>query len=235
MQEQLEFQPAYAMLTISLAEGEQVKAEPGAMVAQMNATMETKSAGGFFKGLKKMVVGGESFFLNTFTGGKGGGYVSLSPSAPGDIAWFDVEPGRQLFIQSGSFMGCWPNVETDTKFQGMRGFFSGESLFFIRAYTEDGNVGRVYYNSYGGIKPYPVQQGQTLVVDTGHIVAFEDTLQYDIGKVGGMKSLFFGGEGLVCNFTGEGTVWVQTRALDGLAALLAPFLPSASSSGWNAD
>ena len=63
MQEQLEFQPAYAMLTISLAEGEQVKAEPGAMVAQMNASMETKSAGGFFKGLKKMVVGRASVTL----------------------------------------------------------------------------------------------------------------------------------------------------------------------------
>ncbi|MCH2358873.1 MAG: TIGR00266 family protein [Candidatus Poseidoniales archaeon] len=225
MEEQVEFQPAYAMLTLSLAAGEAVRVEPGAMVAQENVTMETKSSGGFFKGLKKMAFGGESFFLNTFTGGAGGGWISLAPSAPGDLAWFDVQPGRQLFIQSGSFMASASNVQTDTQFQGLKGAFSGESLFFIRAYTEDGMPGRVYYNSYGAIKAIPVQQGQTVTVDTGHVVAFEDTLQYQIGKVGGMKSFMFGGEGLVMNFSGQGTIWIQTRNLSGLASILIPFMP----------
>lgn len=221
----MEFQPAYAMLTLSLAAGEAVRVEPGAMVAQENVTMETKSSGGFFKGLKKMAFGGESFFLNTFTGGAGGGWISLAPSAPGDLAWFDVQPGRQLFIQSGSFMASASNVQTDTQFQGLKGAFSGESMFFIRAYTEDGMPGRVYYNSYGAIKAIPVQQGQTVTVDTGHVVAFEDTLQYQIGKVGGMKSFMFGGEGLVMNFSGQGTIWIQTRNLSGLASILIPFMP----------
>lgn len=222
----MEFQPAYAMLTLSLAAGEAVRVEPGAMVAQENVTMETKSSGGFFKGLKKMAFGGESFFLNTFTGGAGGGWISLAPSAPGDLAWFDVQPGRQLFIQSGSFMASASNVQTDTQFQGLKGAFSGESMFFIRAYTEDGMPGRVYYNSYGAIKAIPVQQGQTVTVDTGHVVAFEDTLQYQIGKVGGMKSFMFGGEGLVMNFSGQGTIWIQTRNLSGLASILIPFIPT---------
>ena len=225
MEEQVEFQPAYAMLTLSLAAGEAVRVEPGAMVAQENVTMETKSSGGFFKGLKKMAFGGESFFLNTFTGGAGGGWISLAPSAPGDLAWFDVQPGRQLFIQSGSFMASASNVQTDTQFQGLKGAFSGESMFFIRAYTEDGMPGRVYYNSYGAIKAIPVQQGQTVTVDTGHVVAFEDTLQYQISKVGGMKSFMFGGEGLVMNFSGQGTIWIQTRNLSGLASILIPFMP----------
>ncbi|PXF23660.1 MAG: TIGR00266 family protein [Methanobacteriota archaeon] len=228
MEEQVEFQPAYAMLTLSLAAGEAVRVEPGAMVAQENVTMETKSSGGFFKGLKKMAFGGESFFLNTFTGGAGGGWISLAPSAPGDLAWFDVQPGRQLFIQSGSFMASTSNVQTDTQFQGLKGAFSGESMFFIRAYTEDGMPGRVYYNSYGAIKAIPVQQGQTVTVDTGHVVAFEDTLQYQIGKVGGMKSFMFGGEGLVMNFSGQGTIWIQTRNLSGLASILIPFIPTSN-------
>jgi uncharacterized protein (AIM24 family) len=98
-------------------------------------------------------------------------------------------------------------------------------MFFIRAYTEDGMPGRVYYNSYGAIKAIPVQQGQTVTVDTGHVVAFEDTLQYQIGKVGGMKSFMFGGEGLVMNFSGQGTIWIQTRNLSGLASILIPFMP----------
>ena len=225
MQEQVEFQPAYAMLTLSLAAGESVRVEPGAMVAQSNVTMETKSSGGFLKGLKKMALGGESFFLNTFTGDAGGGWVSLSPDAPGDLAWFDVQPGRQIFIQSGSYMASTSNIQTDTKFQGLKGAFSGESMFFIRAFTEDGTPGRVYYNSYGAIKPIPVQAGQRVTVDTGHVVAFEDTLQYEIGKVGGMKSFMFGGEGLVMHFSGQGTIWIQTRNVSGLASLLIPFIP----------
>ena len=226
MEEQVEFQPAYAMLTLSLAAGEAVRVEPGAMVAQENVTMETKSSGGFFKGLKKMAFGGESFFLNTFTGGAGGGWISLAPSAPGDLAWFDVQPGRQLYIQSGSFMASASNVQTDTQFQGLKGAFSGESMFFIRAYTEDGMPGRVYYNSYGAIKAIPVQQGQTVTVDTGHVVAFEDTLQYQIGKVGGMKSFMFGGEGLVMNFSGQGSIWIQTRNVSALAGMIIPFIPT---------
>ena len=226
MEEQVEFQPAYAMLTLSLAAGEAVRVEPGAMVAQENVTMETKSSGGFFKGLKKMAFGGESFFLNTFTGGAGGGWISLAPSAPGDLAWFDVQPGRQLFIQSGSFMASTSNVQTDTQFQGLKGAFSGESLFFIRAFTEDSLPGRVYYNAFGAIKQIPVQPGQTVTVDTGHVVAFEDSLQYQIGKVGGMKSFMFGGEGLVMNFSGQGSIWIQTRNVSALAGMIIPFIPT---------
>jgi len=226
MEEQVEFQPAYAMLTLSLAAGEAVRVEPGAMVAQENVTMETKSSGGFFKGLKKAVLGGESFFLNTFTGGPGGGWISLAPSPPGDLAWFDVQPGRQLFIQSGSFLASTSNVQTDTQFQGLKGAFSGESLFFIRAFTEDSQPGRVYYNSYGAIKAIPVQQGQTVTVDTGHVVAFEDSLQYQIGKVGGMKSFMFGGEGLVMNFSGQGSIWIQTRSVPALAGMIIPYVPT---------
>ena len=103
--------------------------------------------------------------------------------------------------------------------------FSGESLFFIRAFTQAG-PGRVYYNSYGAVKQIPIQPGQAVTVDTGHVVAFTDGVQYQIGKVGGMKSLMFGGEGLVMHFSGQGTVWVQTRNIGGLASMLAPFFPS---------
>ena len=168
------------------------------MVCQSGVEMQTGMSGGggvggFFKSMGKAMLGGESFFLNTFTAGPAGGWVSLAPSVPGDIAWFDCQPGQNLYIQSGSYLACTANVETDTKFQGAKGMFSGESLFFIRAFTQAG-VGRVYYNSYGAVKQIPIQPGQTVTVDTGHLVAYTEGLQYNIGKVGGMKSLFFGGE-----------------------------------------
>ncbi|MAS23636.1 MAG: TIGR00266 family protein [Euryarchaeota archaeon] len=230
MEEHIEYNPSFTMLTLALAPGESVKAEPGAMVCQSGVEMATGMSGGgglggFFKSMGKAMLGGESFFLNTFTAGPAGGWVSLAPSVPGDIAWFDCQPGQNLFIQSGSYLACTANVETDTKFQGAKGMFSGESMFFIRAFTQAG-VGRVYYNSYGAVKQIPIQPGQTVTVDTGHLVAYTEGLQYTIGKVGGMKSLVFGGEGLVMHFQGQGTIWIQTRNVSGFASTLIPFLPT---------
>lgn len=224
MKSNVEFSPSYSLLTIELEPGESVKAETGAMVAQAGVEMTTgMGGGGLFGGIRRMI-GGESFFLNTFTGERYGGWVSLAPPSPGDLGSFDLEPGKNLFIQGSSFLACTENVQTDTQFQGFRGFFSGESLFFIRAYAERG-MGTVFYNSYGAIKQVPVTPEQELVVDTGHLVAFTDDVEYSIGKVGGIGSLIAGGEGLVMKFRGNGQVWVQTRNLASLADKLTPFLP----------
>ena len=176
-----------------------------------------------FGGIRRMM-GGESFFVNTFTAEGAGGWVSLAPPAPGDVGSFDLQPGSNLFLQSSSFLASTGNVQIDSQFQGFRGFFSGESLFFIRAYAQQG-TGTVYYNSYGAIKEVAVNPGQELVVDTGHLVAFSDDVEYSIGKVGGIRSLIAGGEGLVMKFRGSGTVWIQTRNLASLAEKLNPFLP----------
>lgn len=225
MQAEMEFTPSYSLLTVQLAPGESVKAETGAMVAQQGVSMKTgMGGGGLFGGIRRMM-GGESFFMNTFTADRAGGWVSLAPPTPGDISSFDLMPGSNLFIQGSSFLACSENVQTDTKFQGFRGFFSGESLFFIRAYAERG-AGIVYYNSFGAIKQLAVTPEQELVVDTGHLVAFSDDVQYSIGKVGGIGSLIAGGEGLVMKFRGNGQVWIQTRNLASLADKLTPFLPT---------
>lgn len=225
MQANVEFNPSYSLLTIDLGSGESIKAEPGAMVAQQGVAMSTGmgGSGGLFGGIRRMM-GGESFFVNTFTAESAGAWVSLAPPAPGDVGSFTLEPGTNLFLQSSSFLASTGNVQIDSQFQGFRGFFSGESLFFICAYAERG-TGTVYYNSYGAIKEVPVDPGQELVVDTGHLVAFSDDVEYTIGKVGGIRSLVAGGEGLVMKFRGRGTVWIQTRNLASLAEKLNPFLP----------
>ena len=228
MDTSLEFEPSYALLTVTLDRGESIKAETGAMVAQQNVEMKTgMGGGGLFGGLKRML-GGESFFVNTFTAESGEGWISLAPSSPGDIMSFDIQPGSNLFIQSGSFLACTEEVQTDAQFQGLRGLFGGEGLFFIRTYTERG-FGTVYCNSYGAIKRVPVEPGKELVVDTGHLVAFTDDVEYSVGKVGGIRSLIAGGEGLVMKFRGSGYVWIQTRNMASLADKLIPFLPTASS------
>ena len=228
MRTQIEFAPSFATLNVELGPGESIKAEAGAMLAQQGVEMQTGMGGGrgLFGGISRMI-SGESFMLNTFTAQRGSGWVSLAPSTPGDIFSFDLQPGKNLFIQSGSFLACSENVQTDSKFQGFRGFFSGESLFFFRTYTDRGQ-GVVYYNAYGAIKRLPVEPGKELVVDTGHLVAFSDDVQYSIGKVGGIRSLIAGGEGLVMKFNGSGHVWVQTRNMASLASQIIPFLPSKS-------
>jgi uncharacterized protein (TIGR00266 family) len=225
MQSTIEFDPSYSLLTIDLAPGESIKAEPGAMVAQQSVAMSTgmSGSGGLFGGIRRMM-GGESFFVNTFTAEAAGGWVSLAPPAPGDVGSFTLEPGTNLFLQSSSFLAGTGNVQIDSQFQGFRGFFSGESLFFIRAFAQQG-TGTVFYNSYGAIKEVAVTPGRELVVDTGHLVAFSDDVEYSIGKVGGIRSLIAGGEGLVMKFRGSGTVWIQTRNLASLAEKLNPFLP----------
>ena len=166
MKATVEFDPSYAMLTVDLGPGEAIKAEPGAMVLQQGVEMKTGTGGGgLFGGFKRML-GGESFFVNTFTAEAGGGQVSLAPNSPGDIGSFDLQPGTNLFVQSGSFLACTENVQTDTQFQGFKGLFSGESMFFIRVYSTEG-VGTVYYNSYGAIKKVAVEPGRELVIDHG--------------------------------------------------------------------
>ena len=229
MRTTIEFDPSFTMLTAELSAGEAIKAEPGAMAAQQGLEMRTGmgGGGGLFGGFKRML-GGESFFLNTFTAGPSGGWVSLAPPTPGDITSHDLLPGQNLFIQGSSFLACTENVQTDAKFQGMKGMFSGEKIFFLRAYTEGGQ-GTVHVNSYGAIKKLSIQPGSELVVDTGHVVAFTDNVQYSVGKVGGLGSLIAGGEGLVLKFTGSGDIWIQTRTLSSLMDKLAPFLPSTKS------
>jgi uncharacterized protein (TIGR00266 family) len=121
-----------------------------------------------------------------------------------------------------------PTVQIDTKFQGFRGFFSGESLFLLRVTGQ----GDVWFSSYGAILEIPVNGDY--VVDTGYIVAFEDTLDYNVEMIGGLsfrglRTGILGGEGLVCRFRGKGQLWVQSRKLHNLINFLNPFRPTKSS------
>ncbi|GIT42015.1 MAG: TIGR00266 family protein [Methanobacteriota archaeon] len=169
-----EFQPAFTLMTANLGPGESIKVEPGAMVAQspdLNIETGRASKGSLIGGFLKSVVGGESFFINTYTAGPSGGWISMAPSSPGDICTFDLGPGKDMYMQGGAFMACSPNVQYDTKFQGAKALFSREGAFFLRAYSE-GGPGQVFYCSYGAIKEIEVTPNTPIVVDNGHLVAF---------------------------------------------------------------
>jgi len=228
-----EFGPAFTLMTASLSPGEQIKVEPGAMVAQSNG-MEMKTGmggggglGGFMKSMVKSALGGESFFVNTYTAGPSGGWISMAPSAPGDIKTFDLSPGESFYMQGGAFMASEVNVEVSTKFQGAKSLFSREGAFFLRAEATD-VPGKVFYCSYGAIKEIEVTPDKPIKIDNGHVVAFTEGLSYNISRVKGLGSFMFGGEGFTLDFQGSGKVWIQTRNMSSLATQLMPFLPRSS-------
>ena len=228
-----EFGPAFTLMTASLSPGEQIKVEPGAMVAQSNG-MEMKTGmggggglGGFMKSMVKSALGGESFFVNTYTAGPSGGWISMAPSAPGDIKTFDLSPGESFYMQGGAFMASEVNVEVSTKFQGAKSLFSREGAFFLRAEAAD-VPGKVFYCSYGAIKEIEVTPDKPIKIDNGHVVAFTEGLSYNISRVKGLGSFMFGGEGFTLDFQGSGKVWIQTRNMSSLATQMMPFLPSSS-------
>lgn len=194
--------PDYAFLTVELGANQTLKVEASAMATMdTNLRMKTRLKGGLGRFLT-----GESLFVNEFTAENVPGEISIAPGAPGDLAHVYLR-GETIFLQNSAFVACDPAVNLETKWQGLtKGFFSGESFFLVRASGQ----GDLWFNTYGGLIELDVDGDY--VVDTGNIVAFTDGLDYSIGKVGGYKSLFFSGEGLVCRFNGKGKVWVQTRA-----------------------
>jgi uncharacterized protein (TIGR00266 family) len=225
----LEHQPAYASLILNLGANQTVVVEAGAMAAMdSHIQMKSKMRGGVMKSLGRML-SGESLFLSEFTAVGKPGQLYLSPGVPGDIQHYYLKgDGRSLIVQSGGFVACSPTVELNTQFQGLKGFFGGESLFMIRAHGR----GDIWFSSYGAILEIPIDE--EYVVDTGYIVAFEDTLDYSVEIISGLSfrglmTGIVGGEGLVCRFRGRGKLWIQSREIFSLINFLNPFRPSSSS------
>ncbi|MFZ4584547.1 MAG: TIGR00266 family protein [Acidimicrobiia bacterium] len=227
MQQWIEYGPAYALATVQLAPGESVVAEAGAMVSMTPGievqTSSGAAGGGVLGGLKRSMLGGESFFMNTFTA-QADSQISFAPSAPGDIVHWELQ-GQNVLLTSGAFLFCTNGIGVDTKWGGAKTFFSKEGLFLLRV----GGTGSLFISSYGAIKQVDLQPGQHYTVDTGHVVAFGEGVGYSVRKFGGWKSTFFGGEGLVVDLTGPGPVWIQTRSAQSFAGWIAPFLPTQSS------
>lgn len=214
--------PDFAMLELVLDAGDEVVAESGAMVAKdTHIEIATNMRGGLLGAAKRKLLGGESLFQNTFTSRAAGQRLYLSAPCEGDLKARQLAPGESLFLQSGAYVAhSGAELTIDTQFGGLKSFFSGVGFFMLRIQ----GPGIVFYGSYGALHEVDIgSDGYT--VDTAHIVAFSEGLSYSVRAFGGFKGLFFSGEGLVCDFSGSGKVWLQTRNAAGLAAFLHPFRP----------
>jgi len=205
----LRMQPGSSAAEIKLNPGQDFTAEGGAMIAMspdvsMTTTTHKKGSGSIMKGIKRML-GGENFFLNHYTAGKQGGTVWLGAVHAGDMLVKELN-GEGLIVQGGSYVASSPGIEIDMNWQGFKSLISKEGLFWL----EIKGKGTVIVNSFGAI--YPIAVDGEYIVDTGHIVAFEESLNFSLTKAGkSWINSFLGGEGFVCKFRGKGTVWVQSH------------------------
>ena len=219
MQITLEHGTAFTLARVALAPGETVRAESGAMVSMTGGvTIQTKMQGGFLKSLARSVLTSESFFQNTFTAERGPGEVTFAPSLPGDIRLAQMQ-GEPLILQSGAYLASDPSIEIETSWGGAKGFFGREGLFLLRA----SGRGPLLFSSYGAIVEVDVPS-DGYVVDTGHVVAFEPSLKWEVSRIGGLKSTIFSGEGLVSRFAGRGKLWLQTRSFDAFIGTIKPYI-----------
>ncbi|MFZ9016970.1 MAG: TIGR00266 family protein [Ilumatobacteraceae bacterium] len=221
--------PAYGVARLSLAGGESVKAEGGAMMAMSSGVqLSAKAEGGIMKSLKRAALGGESFFVSTYTAPPAGGWVDVAARLAGDITSYRVEPSRALFISKGSWIANEPTVEIITRWGGFANMFGSEGAFILRAE----GAGQVVFACYGALEVWNLEAGHHITVDTGHMVAYEESVQMNLRRAtGGVVQSFKSGEGLVFDFQGPGRVWTQTRNPNELLGWISATLGSGSGTG----
>ena len=220
------YRPSYSLAMVTLDPQENIQVEGGAMVAMSpELEMKTEAKGGFLKSVSRSMFGGESFFMNTFTGSAEGDTIALAPALPGDIAVIEMQ-GETLMVQSGSYVASSEGINVETKWSGAKTFFGSEGLIMLRI----NGTGTLIVSSYGAIHPIELEAGQKRVIDSGHLVTFEERLKFDVKKVAGWKSTLFSGEGLVVELTGPGKLTLQSRSQDAFLSWLIPKIPQRSSS-----
>lgn len=224
MQYEILNRPASSVVRMELDAGEAVTCEVGAMIAVSRGfTVETTTqkrggGGGLISGLKRMLAG-ESLFLNHFTATSPRQTLLVGPKLLGDILHHPLR-GGSLVVQGGSWLASSTGIAIDATWQGFsQAILGGEGLFWVKC----SGSGDLFLSSFGAI--YEVEVTGEYVVDTGHIVAFDETLAFRIGKASrSLVGSFLGGEGLVCKFQGQGKLYCQTHNPPSFGALLGPKL-----------
>lgn len=209
MQITLRHQPAYTVARVQLDPNEALQLEAGAMVAMSSGVeLTSKMEGGFLKSLSRSVLGGDSFFISTITAGANGGWVDLAPGLPGDIITLPSVSAEPWMLTRSSWLATTVGVTLDAKWGGFKNLFGGEGGFLVYA-QGDGNI---LLNCYGALDIYDLAAGESLVLDSGHLVAMSSSVNLQLKKVAsGWMNTIKSGEGLVFEIVGPGRVYAQTR------------------------
>ena len=206
------------LVEVDLDPGEGVRAEAGTMTYMHDGIeMQTSTGGGLFQGFKRMVTG-ESFFITTFlNSGKARAKVAFAAPYPGKVIPLDLSAlGGRFICQKDSFLCAAQGIEIEVEFTKRlgAGVFGGEGFILQRLEGE----GLAFVHAGGTVIEVDLQVGQSLRVDTGCLVAFAPSVNYDIQFIGGFRNALFGGEGLfLARMTGPGKVYLQSLPFSRLA------------------
>ncbi len=218
------------VVTIQLEPGEVIYSESGGMSwMSENVEMKTTSGGGLGKMLRR-AVSGESLFVTDYFVTRGAGTVTFACEFPGKVIPYDLQPGQSLIVQKDGFMCAEKTVDLDLSFRKRlgTGLFGGEG-FIMQKVT---GPGLVFLEIDGEVVEYTLQPGQLLKVDSGHIAAFEPSVDFDVTMVKGFSNILLGGEGLfLATLRGPGKCWLQTMPMTHLARKIAQFMPQAGGKG----
>ncbi len=227
---EIDSRPSYGMAVVRLNQGESIQAEGGSMVAMsggldVDTRLNGTGAGWLgwltaaFTALVRRFLVGETLFVNHFRANRDGQEVMLAPALVGDVTHLELDGARRITVQASSYLASTKGIDVELVWGGFSMLFGGEGVFFLRC----GGKGDLLINAYGAIEK--VEIDGSYVVDSGHVVAFEGALTHSIRRVGGWKATLLSGEGLVLEFKGTGTVWMQTRNVGSLLGWISPFLP----------
>ena len=211
-------------VTLKLDQGESIYTQSGGMAWMTSGIkMDTNMSGGFGAGLGRLF-SGESLFMATYTAQAPGQEITIANTVPGELLKFDINPGYKIIAQKGAFLCATPGVELSAYVNNAKtGLFGGEG-FVLQQFTGNGVV---FCEVDGSVRELDLAPGQTMIIDTGNVVAWEDRVTYDTQTVKGFKNILFGGEGLfLTTLTGPGKIWLQTMSKSELAASISPFLGS---------
>ena len=224
MKYEIKYKPSYALLVVNLDQSETITAEAGALT-YMDPNIEAhtrKREQSFLGSLGLSIIGGQSFWVNDYTATNTSGEVGFVSAPVGDIEMLEVKPNQGYIIQKSAYIASTQGIDLDVKWEGFTKGLFGQGLFMLKV---TGN-GQLFINTFGAIDTHTLKQGQTLIVDNFHLVAFSDTCSYKVTKFGGLKETLLGGEGLVTQITGPGDVHIQTKNIkefvDWLWTLLEP-------------
>ncbi len=224
MNVQLRHNPSFTVARCILAGNEVLNCEAGAMIAHSGGVeLESKSQGGIMKGLKRSVLGGGSFFVTTFTAPPQGGWVDVAGVLPGDTVTIDVTPEQPFFLRKGSWIANSSNVQVDTQWGGMANLFGGEGGFGFRASGQ----GEALVSIYGAVDVMDLEAGETVTIDTGHVVAYELSMKFTMRRAAKGRTMqsLKSGEGWVFDFDGPGRVLLQSRNPEAFAHWVAETNP----------
>jgi uncharacterized protein (TIGR00266 family) len=206
MQVDIRHSPSYAVARCMLAPNEPIKAQPGSMMSMsLGMQVTAKAEGGILRSLGRMV-GGENFNISTFTAPASGGWVDLIPEMVGDVFCVDVDPSTDFVLTKGAWLGNDGSIDISPD-ASISGMFAGEGLVVLKARGQ----GQLIGTTYGAIDVHSLKDGEGLIIDTGHLVAWESSVRMRTMKVGGMLNSWKSKEGLVVEVFGPGDVITQSR------------------------